>query len=433
MNVAYKFTVAVAAALSLVAAGCSSESIDDELTEVVEGTDDAEGTEENEGTEDENQVDNTRYDLELAEGEAEIVSGYNRQSIALLDKLTVDNTTNVYTSPMSLNILLSMFANGVTGEARTELLNYLGANSLPKLNTFNTKLMDELVKLDNQTTLHIANSLWATPGFSFLTSYRNQIDSSYHGSFYDDVTLSTQQGKDAINQWCSEKTEGLIPEFLEQPLDPATQYFLVNALYFKGKWTGKFDKDLASIRPFSAADGTQAYAHYMEGTKTLKTVEKDGTRILEIPFGNMAFVLDILLPAEGTAVKSLLADTHIISMLDEISEARVSVRLPKFKIEYKHDNLVNVLKGIGLTKLFDDADFSEMTSAAIRKVDVIKQKNVFEIDETGAEAATVTGGGVVTAPGQSEIQIISFDRPFMFIVRESSTGLFVSLGVVNKI
>lgn len=429
MNKTYRFSMIVAVALALVTIGCSSDSDEDNgLMDVGEGVVDSEGSDENK-----DKVDNTRYDLVLAEGETEIVSGYNRQSLAFLDKLAEGTGDNIYTSPMSLNILLSMFANGVTGDARDEVLDYLGGTSLSTVNAFNTKLMDELVKLDKELDFTIANSLWATPGFSFLPSYRDLMDASYHASFYDKVPLSTTEGRNAINQWCSEKTNGLIPLFLEEPLDPETPYFLVNALYFKGKWSRPFDKSLTSPRPFNAADGTTQIVSFMEGSRNVRNLEKDGTQFVEIPFGNQAFVLDLFMPAEGFSVKDLLADTRIISILDEASESSVRVRIPKFKIKYNRDNLKGVLVGLGLTKLFDKADFSDMTSADVKKVDVIRQKNVFEINEESVEAATVTGGDSATSLEPGNDPIISFDRPFMFIVRESSTGLFVSLGVVNKI
>ena len=440
MKITHRFTMSVVAVLSLLfTAGCSSSDIEEDLTEVVEDSQESEDNEEEGNTDDkgnseeENKVDNTRHDLVLAAGEAEIVSGYNKQAINLLHQLAEGNTDNVYTSPVSLNILLSMFANGVTGDARSELLSYLGASSISELNTFNTKLMDELVKMDKESTLHIANSLWAAPGFSFLSSYRDLIDASYHGSFYSDVALSTDQGRNMINQWCSDKTAGLIPEFLERPLDSVVRYFIVNALYFKGVWSDKFVSNRTSLRPFTAADGTVGYGQFMEGVRDLMTFENEGMLMLELPFGNKAFVLDILMPAEGTSVNSLLTDSSILSILNSTTGSRMTVRLPKFKIETKYDYLVTVLNGLGLTKLFNDADFSAMTSAEVKNANVIKQKNVFEIDEEGAKAATVTGEEGDLLPVPTPTRIVSIDRPFMFIVRETSTGLFVSLGIVNKI
>ncbi|MBD5271197.1 MAG: serpin family protein [Bacteroides sp.] len=422
MNGKYRISMIAAVALGLLAAGCSSENVVD--PGLVDDVDIAEGGD---------KIDNTRYDLVLTDGEADVVSAYNRRSVAFLDKLAVDEAENVYTSGLSLNMLLSMFANGVAGEARAELLDYLGANSLSELNGLNSKLMSELVKMDRESALYIANSLWASHGFTFSSSYRELMEESYSGTFYTDIPLSTRQGKDAVNQWCSDKTEGLIPEFLDQPVE--SPYFSVNALYFKGKWSKEFDKSLTSPGRFTTADGTVVSADFMEAVMDVKTCEKDGTLILEIPFGNGAFEFDVMMPAEGQTIKGLLADTQNLSMLDNVPVDRVRVRLPRLKIENRYDNLVEVIREMGVTKLFSEADFSGMTSADIKKVDVIKQKNVFEIDEEGAEGATVTGGGMTSAvgPGAATVQTVSIDWPFMFIVRETSTGLYVSLGAVNKI
>ncbi|MDE6378316.1 MAG: hypothetical protein K2K72_06190, partial [Duncaniella sp.] len=332
MNKIYRFSMVVAVALSLVAAGCSPDSADEPVP--VDKVEDAEGNDKNPEDNDKNPenndpIDNTRHDLTLAEGEAEIITSYNSRSLAVLDRLATDETKNVYTSGVSLNILLSMFANGVTGEARAELLDYLGANSLSELNALNTKLMDELVKLDKESVFHIANSLWAAPGFTFLPSCLDLMDATYHASSYSDVPLSTLQGMDEVNKWCSEKTEGLIPKFLDEPL--SSPCLAVNALYFKGKWMNKFDETLSSIRVFTAADGTTGYASYMEGFQHVRTCEENGNLCLKIPFGNGAFEFDIIMPAEGTAVSSLLPDPQTVSMLDKAKESIARVRLPKFK------------------------------------------------------------------------------------------------------
>lgn len=64
--------------------------------------------------------------------------------------------------------------------------------------------------------------------------------------FHDGVTRSV------INQWGSDHTEGMIEEAItEDEFNPDAVSYLLNALYFKGTWTNKFDKNYTQDEPFA--------------------------------------------------------------------------------------------------------------------------------------------------------------------------------------
>ena len=60
------------------------------------------------------------------------------------------------------------------------------------------------------------------------------------------------------------------------------------------------------------------------------------------------------------------------------------------------------------------------------------QANYFCIDEQGTEASAVTATVQVTSPG-SVATVIDFyvNRPFLFVLKENSTGAILFLGRIN--
>ena len=58
-----------------------------------------------------------------------------------------------------------------------------------------------------------------------------------------------------INEYTTEKTNGFISNFLDDPIDPLTVAILVNAVYFKACWTEKFDKSKSVHGKFTTATG----------------------------------------------------------------------------------------------------------------------------------------------------------------------------------
>ena len=58
-----------------------------------------------------------------------------------------------------------------------------------------------------------------------------------------------------INAWVEQNTEGFIDSILDS-LDPALVMVLINAIYFDGAWTTRFDPADTRRQPFQQADGS---------------------------------------------------------------------------------------------------------------------------------------------------------------------------------
>jgi len=54
------------------------------------------------------------------------------------------------------------------------------------------------------------------------------------------------------------------------------------------------------------------------------------------------------------------------------------------------------------------------------------------VDEEGTEAAAVTSIGMITT-SMPEITVFKVDKPFLFVIREKSTGVILFIGKVGNV
>jgi serpin B len=376
----------------------------------------------------------------LSPAEVEIVDGANAFSFDLLREATrtLPADQNAFLSPLSASMALGMALNGANGETYEEMRTALGLGALSEaaIDQGYRDLMGLLVGLDPRTEMLIANSMWAREGFAleptFTDAGRNFFDAEIASlNFGDPGAL------DAINGWVSGKTRGRIPTLLEQ-IDSNEMLFLINAIYFKGKWRTAFDPGDTRTAPFYAADGRERAAPLMHQEETLAYGETDAYQAVDLLYGNGAFAMTVLLPKPGRTPAELLSELDPASwraLAEGFHDAEVSLTLPRFRLEYSRQ-LREDLESLGMVTAFDEAraDFYRIADVRPERLYItrVEQKTFVEVNEQGTEAAAATsvGIGATSAP---EIVVMQVDRPFAFAIRERLSGTVVFLGVMNVV
>ncbi|MDR2042621.1 MAG: serpin family protein, partial [Tannerella sp.] len=290
-------------------------------------------------------------------------------------------------------------------------------------------------ELDTYVRFESANSIWIAEELPVLDAFK-EVNQTYFDADVLDFDPDDLAGTvKRINEWCSEKTQGLIPELLDKT-DESVMY-LLNALYFKGSWSLPFDKSQTGEAPFSNLNGSTATLPTMQQTVPLKYAKTEMFELVELPYGNAAFGMALLLPATGVSVASLVEELDTAAWnnaLSKLSQTSIDIRLPRFKVEYGR-TLNEDLKTLGMTSMFSEkADFS-LISPSLLSVSKVKQKTALEVNEEGAEgaAATVIEIDVIMPSEPVQPYVLAFDRPFVYFIKEKSTGSIVFAGIIQNL
>lgn len=366
--------------------------------------------------------------------EQQLVTAGRDFSVALFRQASTAGArdSSVFLSPLSASVALGMTMNGAAGATFDAMRATLGlaAASQDEINRGYQSLTALLRGLDARTDIRLASAVWYRAGIpfdpTFLATTRTFFDAEVQGLDFRDATASLR----AINGWVDQRTAGRITRIVEQ-IDPNEVMFLVNAIYFKGVWRTAFDpaetRD-ATFRP--RGGGTQAM-RLMHRQGTMRYLETPQFQMVDLPYGNGAFTMTVLLPAAGSDVDALvgsLSSSTWASWTMQLREQTVDLSLPKFRLEYSRV-LNDDLKALGMGIVFSSppADFSRMSPLGRDLyITYVKQKTYVDVSEEGTEAAGVTVGGVgiTAAPA---VPTMTVDRPFVFVIRErfSNTILFI--------
>jgi serine protease inhibitor len=374
----------------------------------------------------------------LSPAELRIIDAANAFAFDLLRESTrsLPADSNAFLSPLSASMALGMALNGANGETFNGMQSALRLSGMtePEINQGYRDLIALLGELDSRTEMKIANSMWGREGFSIEPGF---IDAGK--TFFDaevrTLDFASSSAVATINDWVGGKTNGRIPKLLDQISDDEI-LFLINAIYFKGKWREAFDPKDTQNGPFQAADGRARTAPLMSQTDTLRYDETADYQAVDLLYGNGAFAMTVLLPQPGRVPADVLA-ALVPSAWQELAgrfrDANVHLTLPRFTLEYNR-RLNDDLTALGMGIAFDDsrADFYRIADVRPARLYLsrVEQKTFVEVNEEGTEAAAATAVGVsvTSAPQVFEMRV---DRPFVFAIRERLSGTVVFLGVMN--
>ncbi|MBQ6823865.1 MAG: hypothetical protein IJP27_04375, partial [Clostridia bacterium] len=345
------------------------------------------------------------------------------------------NENAVY-SPLNIYLALAMLAEATEGEAQTEILNLLDADSLPALRKKAKGIWESHYRADGAVGLVLASSLWLAENLDCDQATLDRLKDNYYTSVFRGK-MGSESYDQALRDWLNEQTGGLLSDYVAgEKMDANTLLNMVTTVYFSAKWEqGFYD---AGTAVFHGAKGDKTFG-YM-GSKNVNTYywgEKFGAvdRYFKANGGRMRFIL----PDEGVDVHSLLTDSEALSFIfsgDSWKNSKtlmVNHAIPKFDISAKTD-LMDGLKSLGVKKVFSSLNsFSPLLGEQEAYLESASHTARVQIDEEGCKAAAYTemmkAGSAM--PPDEEMDFI-VDRPFVFVLY-SEHGVPMFVGVVNQL
>ncbi len=405
----------------------------------------------------------TPVELKLTARQQQLLKQSNEFSLNLLKQVYANETDheNVIISPLSASMALSMLMNGADNETLSQVKNTLGFGDWTdeEVNEYNHLMLTALPCLDTCTHMTLANSLWLHEGFPVKDDFIN-INKQYFMAQVQNVDFTDPETANLINAWAAKHTNDLIKKVVSPEQIASCVTLLANALYFKGIWADKFDKDLTKDGEFKSSKSVKQIVDMMYKHEEIKYVylKDHKAQLAELDYLGGAYCMDLLLPADDSNIPTLLnslqadempgwedkfwPEQEILTYDYETDEEKtviqrrfndVILQMPKFTLRYER-KLNDDLKALGMKDMFIPgvADFSRLSDVETY-IDFVKQDTYMSVDEAGTEAAAVTTIGYTgTSIEQPKYPEMILNRPFVLFIREKQYGTIIFAAVIGN-
>ncbi|RQV96421.1 serpin family protein, partial [bacterium] len=233
-----------------------------------------------------------------------------------------DEDQNILISPISISTALTMTYQGAattTKEAMAETLGYTHLDN-EKINESYRNLIRYLEQYGDEVELNFANSIWISEGESikngFLAVNKDVFDASVTS-----LDFSKPDAAHQINQWISDETNHKIEKMVESPISKDIVLYLINAMYFKGDWTDRFDEENTFKTQFHKEDGSTSEILMMRRSGKIEFGQGKKYTAVRLSYGSGRAAMYCILPQETGSINDFIAGFD----LDEWREVKSSV------------------------------------------------------------------------------------------------------------
>nr|GEW16087.1 serine protease inhibitor (SERPIN) family protein [Tanacetum cinerariifolium] len=335
---------------------------------------------------------------------------------------------------------MRLMAAGSNGQTLDEVLSFLKTKTLDELNTRLSKLSSLMADGSSSggPRLSFTNGAWIDKTLSLKTSFKQILNNVYKATCKQvDFMNKAIEAVAEVNTWAEKQTTGLIKDILPvNAVTGVTRLVLANAVYFKGSWTQKFDPSMTKDSDFHLFDGSTVKAPFMTSYGTQLVHEYDGFKVLGLPYSQgedkRRFTMYMFLPNEKDGIPLLIEK---IGSQSDFLERHIPPRtrvgrfmIPKFYISFGFE-ASKMLKELGLVLPFAPGGLTEMADEGL-SVSSIHHKAFLEVNEEGTEAAaatTMVANTLGITPGPVDVVA---DHPFLFMIREDTSGEVLFIGQV---
>ncbi|HOG42253.1 MAG TPA: serpin family protein [Bacteroidales bacterium] len=387
----------------------------------------------------------------LSEEQKSYVNSGNAFALKSLRSLYEKEKNSIIYSPLGLQFALAITANGASGETASEIIGTLGyGEDQEALNKYCNLLLNQLPALDKDVELKLTDAVIINEEFRAQDAFRKTAEKMYYAPVEYVNASNPKVVVDRINEWAYRSTNGFIFPFLQES-DIKRDFVaaILNALYFKARWSGNrdipmFNSELTKkAQPFYLDGGGESKVDYMVTSRHFRHGRVGNNGILELPYAGGKFAMYIILPdiKGGNGLEQLFSYITSEKLSEAISsisttEAMVHLNLPKFEVENKYE-LTDMLKALGIRRAFnDDAQFDKLLyHPEIKNFNIgsVIQKARISVAEQGTEAAASTAVMIERTSSAGQPKMIEFfaDHPFVYTIVEKSSGVMLFAGVYD--
>ncbi|KAJ8285175.1 hypothetical protein GJAV_G00023150 [Gymnothorax javanicus] len=354
-----------------------------------------------------------------------------------ISALPDSQSKNVFFSPLSVSVALAALSLGAGGKTHQQLFEGLGFNATEiTADEVNQAFLHIHENLNAKTDvdLSLGNALFISQNFKprpeFLESMKHYFQSEGFSTDFSD----TEAAKEQINKYVDEKTKGKITDLVED-VNPATVMYLINYIYFKGKWDIPFDPKKTEEAEFHVDDKTNVPVQMMHEDDFFHVFhdEESSADGLQLHY-NESVSMMLVLPKKGLkSLEDVICRHHLRKWIRSVRERKYKVYVPKLSLKTSYQ-LEDILPGMGITDIFEKttANFTGITETEKLFVSKVTHKATLDMDEAGATAAAATAIEMMAGGSRFQPPVLRFDRPFMIFVLNIETKSILFMGKIEN-
>lgn len=366
------------------------------------------------------------------------IQSHNTFGFNLLQNIAENEDDNIFLSPSSILVALSMLYNGADGMTQDEIAETLQLDGIDvaTLNEANSALLSILDRETEDITLKLANSLWINDDFEFQEQFAKHME-EYYDATIEAIDIYDPNSPKLINDWVSDATNKKIDEIVES-IPSSLVAYIINAIYLDAGWTIPFDETLTEDKPFYLANGDVVNVPLMMLRDNFNYLENDDFQAIQLTYGDDSEMnMTVILPTEDSS-----ADEFVQSMSKDdwnkwqtqFNEQEGTILLPKFTLEYDI-TLNDTLIALGMPSAFNEqADLTKLVKDSNDLyVSEVKHKSFIDVNEEGTEAAAATSIAIMemSATDQDEPFYMEVNRPFIISITDNETEANLFIGVIK--
>nr|QMQ39198.1 biliverdin bindin serpin [Sphaenorhynchus lacteus] len=329
---------------------------------------------------------------------------------------------NIVFAPISIAASFASLSLGAKGQTHSQIIEALEFNtseiSDKKINEGFHQLLELWNDEHKELQVHDGSALYVSNDHKVLPSFSDEAKRLYFAETFSIDFKHQEEAIHEINNYVEKHTHGKIAKIVDSVHQDA-HLFLVNYMYYNGKWEHPFDKALTHEGDFHISETKTVKVPFMTRTGFYSVAFSDEYTQVYVPYKGNARAL-FLMPIEGKmeqleqGITKELNDKWRKKSHDEFIE----LSIPKFSLSDSMELKETLIK-MGMVDVFSDhADLSGIIGEGHIKLDQVVHEAVINVDEAGTEAGAVTGEEVAVHSVPRKVVI---DRPFLFTLHDYKT------------
>lgn len=291
--------------------------------------------------------------------------------------------------------------------------------------------------LNENGSLQLYQGLFAKKGKIVNNSLLATLTERYCEAY--SVDFSSDEGIKQMLDWIDEKLDekGFLSK-KDLDIKQETAAYLFNTLYFRSKWSTKYNKTNTKKDSFYSTDGEQKNISFMNHTIYTDIYDYEGYYSFYDYYKNGEKIQYIISKDDNINIDKVLKENNFYKETKDKKRGIVDLSMPKFTDESMTD-FTSSLKQVGLEDILDDTKpslnnfFSNLYEGENIYLMTSKQKNKVTFDEDGTIVKSLgmqTFGASKAAP--MDYYQFTLNHPFIYTIYDRN-GLPIYTSKVNKI